>query len=561
MKKTSENLKSDNKTVYIIGHKNPDTDSGVSAVAYAELKHLLGFPNYVAARAGLFSPQTEYVFNRFEVPFPKYVPDVIPKVEYFMDPNCDTVHKEVSVWEAIGSMDRAKERVLLVTDDDGTYRALLHYNVFAQNVLTVMDPEQKTAFPTTIALIAHTLNAQPIVMKNEHDVFKASVRVGASTLETLHKKIKEHESEDIVVIVGDKDEIIEASIDAKVKLVILTSGHSLKKEFRAKAEANDVSVIISPYTTSASSMLIAYATPVSEMADYKTEPVHISDTIAKIRPLLQKSPARCLPVIDDNKKVIGLISEHGLLQEPNIELVLVDHNEIEQAVDGAENYRIREVIDHHRLGTLSTDYPITFIAKPIGSTSTLMANSFREHKVPLPKNIASILLCGILSDTLILQSATTTDIDRDTASYLSDITNLDIQTLGKEVLAAGSKVSGRSAKELVNQDMKEYSHGKLMYTVSQIEVSNTQEIIARKKEFLDELSSLRSSHKAVFSSLLVTDITQLSSLLFLQADEKFLQFVTFPKMDESIYILKDVVSRKKQLVPMMAEQMTMFAQG
>ena len=543
------------KTVYIIGHKNPDTDCGVAATAYARLKELLGQKNYVACRAGHFSPQTEYVVNRFKVPYPQYIPNVVPKVAYFMSGSCDAVGEDESVWDAISVMDRLESRVLPVVDEKGAYMAMLHYNIFAQNVLSVLDPEYKTVLPTSIALIAHTIHAQPVIVKNENAVFKASVLVGAASLETFSDTLSEHNSENAVVITGDREDIQSAAIDAGVKLLIITLGKPLKKELRERAEERGVSVIISPYATSPTAMLIPYAAPVSVMADADVPPVHPEDTVAKIRPLIQESPCRCLPVIDDDKKLVGLISEHDLLQEPGIELILVDHNEASQAVDGIEHYRIREVIDHHRLGTLSTDYPIMFISKPVGSTSTLITNLYREHKVPIPREIASILLCGILSDTLILQSTTTTDEDTEAANYLSDITGLDVKQLGKDVIAAGSRIKGRSAHDLVGQDMKEYVQGKINYTVSQIEVDDTKEIFERKNEFIEELEIEQRSRKALFSALLVTDITQLSSMLFLVGDDKFLSLVTFPRLEEHIYYLKDVVSRKKQLIPLMTEQL------
>ncbi len=544
----------EDKTVYVIGHKNPDTDSGVAAVAYARLKQLLGYTNYVAARAGHFAPQTEYVFNRFKVPYPKYISDLIPKVAYYMTGSCDTVQEDVSVWDAIGRMDESKSRVLPVVDKDGRYMSLLHYSVFAQNVLTVMNPEHKSAFPTSIALIMHTMNAQPLIVKNENDVFKASVLVGAASLDTFNQMLAEHQSESVIVIASDREDIQEASISGGVRLLIITSGSPLKKELRDKAEAKGVSVIISPYATSSTAMLIAYSTPVSVMADMDITPVRPEDSVAHARTLLQESPCRCLPVVDAGKKIVGILSEHDLLHEPNIELILVDHNEMQQAVEGVEHYRIQEVIDHHRLGTLSTAYPITFINKPVGSTSTLIANLYRENRVPLPVDIASLLLCGILSDTLILQSTTTTDVDRETAQYLSDITNLNVKQLGKDIITAGSHVEGRGAGELIHQDMKEYTQGRENYTVSQIEVGSTKEILDRKKEFLEELEIERRAHKAVFASLLVTDITQLSSILLFTCDQKFESFVTFPKLEDNVYYLKDVVSRKKQLIPLMTEQ-------
>ncbi len=540
--------------IYIIGHKNPDTDSGVSAAAYARLKQLMGFDNYVAARAGHFNPQTEYIFNKFKVPFPVYVPDLIPKTAFYMRDNTPVVNGDTPLWEAVGRMSSKDSKVLPVVDIDGKYKSMLHYNGFAHAIIKIMNPEKKNAISTSIDLIRRTLNAQPIIVQNENAVFKCTVMVGASEIETFRQMLEARKTENVVAIISNRREIQESCINAGIKLIVLTSGFVLDKDLRAAAEKNGVSVIISPYDTSSTAMLIGYSTPVSEMADTTVKAVKPFDTVSMIRPLLKNSTSRSLPVVDNKNRVVGLISESDLLHSPNIEVILVDHNELSQAVEGVENCKLLEVIDHHRVGSMSTNYPITFINKPVGATSTLIADLYRENKIPIPIDIASLLLCGILSDTLILQSTTTTDIDRETAEYLSNITNLDIQKLGTEIISAGSHIEGRKANEVISQDMKEYPAGKEIYTVSQIEVDNTEEILSRKQEFLDELLIERRSRKALFCALLVTDITRLNSLLFIDSDDRFLQSINFPKQSDGVYFLKDVVSRKKQLIPIISEQ-------
>lgn len=546
------------KSIYIFGHKNPDTDSAVSAVAYAKLKELQGKTNYIAARAGHFNPQTDYIFKKFNVAFPKYLPDLTPKVQYYMSDSFITVEGTDSVWFAINKLNSTNSRAISVVDKNGKYLSLLHYSIFAQKLLTILNPEQKINISTNINSIIKTMNAQPIVVHNGNETFKAGILVGGANDETFSKMLDEHSSENTIVITSDREKIYEMCIEKKVKLLIITSGFVLAKELKEKAQKNGVSVIFSPYDTSATVMMIAYSTPVSLMADPDVPAVHPEDSLSKIRKLLQNSPIRRLPVVDSTNKVIGMISEHDLTNEPNIDLVLVDHNELSQAVEGVENYKIQEIIDHHRIGTLSTTYPITFINKPVGSTSTLIATLYQESKIPIPKDIASLLLCGILSDTLILQSTTTTEIDRQIAGYLSNITDLEIQSLGKEILTAGSRIKGRTTSELIHQDMKEYNEEKGSFTVSQIEVGNLQEVLDRKHEFIQELEIERRGNKALFASLLVTDITQLSSVLLISADSKFLPFITFPKLEENAYFLKDVVSRKKQLIPLITEQIVNF---
>lgn len=548
------------KTVYIIGHKNPDTDAIVSAVGYARLKNLLGHPEYVAARAGHLNPQTSYIFEKFKVPRPEYIPDLIPKVKYFMQSEVETVTEEVSVWESIAKMEKSENRVMPIVDKNGKYLSLLHYSGFARGVLTILNPEKKHRFSTSINLIQKTLNAQPLYIAGDADKnFNASIHVASSSLKTFEKRLNAHASEDIVVIASDREDIHKMCIEHKVKLLITTSDCIVSKELKELAEKNGVSIIVSPYSTSPTSMLIAYSMPVKVMGDKDIKTVHINDSVAKIKDILKDAHCKYLPVVDDENKVIGMISEHDLLKEPNIEVILVDHNEITQAVEGVEHYTIQEVIDHHRIGAIPTKNPITFINRPVGSTATQIAGLYQEYKIPIPKDIAPLLLCGILSDTLILQSATTTDVDRDMAEYLSSISDLDYKELGNEILIAGSNVKGRSANELIHQDMKEYVEGKVSYTASQIEVGDPKEIMDRKDEFLSELALERRSRKALFSCLLVTDITKLSSVLLIDYDSKFEPFINWPKMEDNVYYLQDVVSRKKQLIPLVTEAVVNYS--
>ncbi len=546
------------KTVYIIGHKNPDTDAVVSAVGYARLKNLLGHPEYTAARAGHLNPQTRYIFEKFGLPKPEYIPDLIPKVKYFMQDNVETVQEDVSVWEAIGRMEKTEIRVMPVVDKNGKYLSLLHYSGFAKGVLTILNPEKKHSFTTSINLILKTLNAQPLIVNDGDKTFKASIHVGSSSAETFVKRLEAHSSENIIVIASDRDDIHKLCIEHKVKLLITTSGCVIDKELRELAEKNGVSVIVSPYSTSPTSMLIAYSMPVSVMGDKEIKTVSINDSVSKIKDILKDAFCKYLPVVDEENKVIGIISEHDLMKEPNIEVILVDHNEITQAVEGVEHYVIQEVIDHHRIGAIPTKNPITFINRPVGSTATQIAGLYKEYKIPIPKDIAPLLLCGILSDTLILQSATTTDVDRDMVEYLSGITDLDYKQLGNEILIAGSNIKGREASDLIHQDMKEYVEGKVSYTASQIEVGNPKEVMDRKADFMKELALERRAHKALFSCLLVTDITKLSSLLLIDYDSKFEPFISWPKMEDNVFYLQGVVSRKKQLIPLITEAVTNY---
>lgn len=546
-------------TTYVIGHKNPDTDSVVSAVAFAKLKNLLGENEYVPARAGKLNPQTEYIFERFNLPVPEYIQDLVPKVAYYMNDVSEiiSVNENDSLWNAVSLMQKNGTQVLPVVDSEGKYKSLVHYNVFAKEVLSILNPEHHISISTSVNLMLNSLKGKAITVSNENDVQKCLIVVGGASVESLSKTLDAHSNEKIIVITGDRDDLQNLCVEKKIHALIITAGKMPKDEIVAKAKANNVSILGSSFDNASTAILVSYSSPVSAVADNEILPIHNMDTLKKVKPLLQKSPSYSLPVIDDNDKLIGMISESDLLKDPNVQVSMVDHNEITQAVEGIENYTIREIIDHHRINAISTKSPMTFINRPVGSTATQIANMYRENKVELSKEIASILLCGVLSDTLILQSATTTDVDREVAEYLGKVSGLDIQAIGKDILSAGSKIGSRSAEEIINQDMKEFSenseNGKVTYTASQIEVEDPAELLARKKEFFAELELTRRSHNCLFSALLVTDIVKLTSVMLVASDEKFVPFITFPKQEENIYILKDVVSRKKQLIPMLTE--------
>lgn len=541
------------KRVYVIGHRNPDTDSVVSAAAYARLKRSQGDSACRAARAGKINPQTEYIFDRFGAEVPEFLPDLVPKAGYYLYDPVATVREDVPLWEALERMEREGLKVLPVVAADGTYRSLLHYNAFARYVLQKINPHKKSAIPTSIDLLLATLRAQPVVSFDTEEVRKSLILVAASDDASFRKHLEAEMPENALVIVGDRAEIQRHCIERKVRALVVTNGIALDKDLKDLAEKNRVSVMISPFDTSSTSLLIIYSTPVGVMGDEAVPAVRSSDPVRKIRGPLSQSASRCLPVTDDEGRVVGVLSEGDLIKDPNVEVIMVDHNEPTQAIEGIENYKIREVIDHHRLGNLSTRYPITFINKVVGATCTIITNLYREQRVPLDKATASILLCGILADTLVLQSATATDADREAAEYLSSITGLEIAALGRELVTAASRINESPAEELVKLDMKEYDEQGVAFSVSQIETETPEDLVARKDEILAELRAVRLAGKRLFSALMVTDVTELTSILFVEGHKSFTSLLAFPKLDEHVYVLTDIVSRKKQLLPLLAE--------
>ena len=541
------------RKIYVFGHKNPDTDASVSATAFAYLKNALGQNEYVAARSGQLNPQSDYIFKKFGVVPPVLIPDLEPKVAYYMHEGAVTVNESDSLWKAVSVMRESNFYALPVVDSENHYKALLSYTSFSKNVLENLNPNHHISLFTTAKLLCQTLNGKFYVENQISEIHRFKIISGATGFDSFSETLKSHISEKLVVVTGDREDVQLLCVENSICVLVISGGRVPSERVIEIAKKHGTTIIVSPFDTASTTMLLTYSVPSSAAGDHSVKPIHSNDLIAAVKKDIVSSQGRILPVVDDENRVIGMMSELDIHKEPNIAVALVDHNELTQAVDGIENYEITEIVDHHRIGPASTKLPITFINLPLGSTSTILAKLFHDNKIEIPPKIAGLLLSGILSDTLVLKSATTTIVDIETAAELAGIAGMNVKSLGEEIIKAGSRISGRTTEEILNQDMKEYKEGKISFTVSQIEVDGTEEIMRRKNEILAGLENARKSRSAVFSALLVTDITTLSSLFLVSGEKTFLPVLSFPSQEENVYFLKDVVSRKKQLIPMITE--------
>ena len=541
------------RKIYVFGHKNPDTDASVSATAFAYLKNAQGQNEYIAARAGQLNPQSDYIFKKFDVTPPLLIPDLQPKVAYYMHKGAVTVNENDSLWKAVSVMRESNFYALPVVDEENHFKALLSYTSFSKNLLENLNPNHHISFFTTAKLLCQTLDGKFLVENQTSEIHKFKIISGATSFDSFSETLESHLSEKLVVVTGDREDIQLLCVENSICVLVVSGGRVPSEKVVGRAKKHGTTIILSPFDTASATMLLTYSVPSSAAGDHSVKPIHANDFVSVVKKDILSSQGRILPVVDDENRVIGMMSELDIHKEPNIAVALVDHNELTQAVDGIENYEITEIVDHHRIGPASTKLPITFINLPLGSTSTILTKLFHDSQVKIPSKIAGLLLCGILSDTLGLKSATTTATDIETADKLAEIAGVNVKSLGEEIIKAGSRISGRTTEEIINQDMKEYKEGKSCFTVSQIEVDGTEEIMLRKDGILDGLEYARKKHSAMFSSLLVTDITTLSSLFLVSGENNFMPFLTFPRKENQVYFLKDVVSRKKQLIPMITE--------
>ncbi len=359
-----------------------------------------------------------------------------------------------------------------------------------------------------------------------------------------------------IALVENRASILDLCIRYRVRAIVLTSGLPLSKEMYRRASEAGISVLISPYDIASTVYLTLYSMPVSTMATGAIKAVKASDLVRDIHQAVQLSPSRSLPVADDAGKVIGIINERDLYKQPNVDVIMVDHNELSLGVEGLDQFRIIEIIDHHKLGNFPTHEPIDFINRVVGSTATIVACLYQEQKATLTPAIAGLLLSAIITDTLALQSPTATETDRTMAEYLSGLLNLEVADLAHDIFSHASRLTDLSTEKILSMDSKHYDEGGVPFAVAQIETGTSDELSGRIPELLEALRARCAAEKLFFSALMVTDITALNSVLLVAGDPRFIAKIPFPRMGgDNVFLCKGIMSRKKQLLPLLLEQL------
>lgn len=549
----SEHLR---KTI-VIGHRNPDTDSIVSAIAYAELKRQQGWLRCVPARAGRLTPQTEYILRRFGVEAPEFIPDMLPKVIHCMTEGAPiTVSADTALWDALALMDKHRLQAIPVVGKDGRYRAYLTHNTFTENIVHKADPHRKAIIPTSVSLLARTLRAQPLLTFDADTVVKSRLLVAGSTAATFEQALKTELPTNAIAIVENRASILNLCVDHKIRAIILANGQTLSKDIFQRAADARISVLISPYDIASTVYLTLYSMPVGSLSAAAVQAVRADDLVRDVLPAVQASPARSLPVVDAADCVVGVINERDLYRQPNVDVIMVDHNELSLAVEGLDQFRVVEIIDHHKLGNFPTHDPIDFINRTVGSTATVVACLYQERKATLTPAIAGLLLSAIITDTLALRSPTATDVDRDMAEYLAGLLNLEVADLAHDIFSHASRLTDLPTDRILGMDAKRYDELGVAFTVAQIETGTTDELRPRIPELLDALETQTKAQRLFFAALMVTDITALNSVLLVAGEPRFLAKIPFPRLGGgNVFLCKGIMSRKKQLLPLLLEQL------
>lgn len=540
--------------ILVIGHRNPDTDAICSAIGYAEYKRRTGMPDAVAARCGDINDRIDYVLKTFGVPPPKFVADVSPKVSDVMQRHILSVRPDSTAAEALRLMDEKKVRIIPVLDDTRVCRGLLSLFKLSKFLFPAVNLRSNQTYNSreilsSLSGLAKTLDGQLLVGVESEREEELILIIGAMGLETFTGRLEKYPLDKLCVIVGDRWDIQNVAIREGVRVVIVTGNIPLEPKTLEAAKKAGVSVITSPHDTATTASLCRAAVAVRHVLNEEFLCFREHSPLAAVREEATSSGYQVFPVLDAEGATVGILSKTDFLQHVNRRLILVDHNELSQAVQGADEVEIIEIIDHHRIGALATQQPILFRNEPVGSTCTIVADCFLRNNVEMPAEIAGLLLAGVVSDTLNLTSPTTTPRDREILRVLEQKAQVNAREFTEKLFASGSLLTLKPAPQAITTDCKEYKENGAAFSVAQIEEIGFDQFWKRKDELLEALEHFRARRAHLFSSLLVTDVTTQCSLLLVVGDEKFIKRIDYPRLEPGIYELRDVVSRKKQLLP------------
>ncbi len=538
-----------NRKTYVIGHRNPDTDSIASAIAYAELKKIQGQPNVQAAMAGEPNPQTRYILERLGINTPLFLADVHPKVRDILKRQPISASASMSLKQVLELFHRHTIRVLPVVDQNNAPVGLVSLLKLSEKYL-VAGTDRKRGVDTSLRSLAECLDGSFLAGSPADEVEHLHLFIGAMIEDSFSRRIEGYDPTTLLVMTGDRPSIQQAAIEKGVRILVITGGFSLNTELLAAAHTTGTIVLSTPHDTATAAWLARLSSPLACFVDPKFEKVGVAEPLEHLRLKLLHSGEPAVVAVEEDGSIAGVATKSSLLAPIPYALILVDHNELGQAVPGAESVDILEVIDHHKLGNAPTDQPITFMAAPVGSTCTLVATLYRERNILPDQKIAALLLAGIMSDTVILKSPTTTGRDKEIVTWLEEISGYDHAAFGKEIFSScsGFNAYGTSEKA-IRSDFKHFTVGETLFGVGQVEVVGFDEFYDLKDDLREALKRIKEQDRLTMAGLMITDIYTETSLFLVEGKNELAHVMGYPQLEPHLYELKGVMSRKKQMVP------------
>lgn len=542
-------------TILVFGHRNPDTDAICSALAYADLLQQTTRPTAIAACCGTPNKRTEYVLKCAKLPPPRIVMDVRPELADLCHRDSITASPGEVFYEVYQRMKDHDVRAIPIVDKDRKVVGVLTLLQLMDLIFRDdADPLKTRTVSTSLEKISNILGGRFQHSIDPTRLDELLVMVGAMSAGGFTERMQRFPASRLIVVCGDRPTIQLPAIEHGVRALVITGGYELSSGMVELAKSRGVAVIQSPHDTATTTMRIKSSQFIDSAVD--TEFVALNGKLPadEARTKLDKVNEPIFPVVNDANVLIGVLTKSDLIHPPKTKLILVDHNELSQAVKGAEDAEILEVLDHHRIGGgLKSTQPIRFINEPVGSTCTLVARQFRAAGLTPRSGIALCMASGIISDTLFLRSPTTTDIDRETLAWLAGLCEVDLEQYAKEFFEIGSALRNCTPAEIVREDCKEFTENNIRFSISQIEETGFDLFWDRKEELRTALEELAAKNRLHFAALLVTDVVRNGSLLLLSHESEAWDEINYPYLDRGLYELPDVVSRKKQLLPLIAQ--------
>ena len=549
-------MSTESKKVWVVGHKNPDTDSICAAISYAYLKNQSGDKKtYVAKRAGAVNEETRYVLERFGVEEPPLVSYAGAQIKDINIRKTAGVSNQISLKRAWELMKKLEVVTLPVTNQFGKLEGVIVTKDIATSYMDVLDNCVLSKARTQYKTIAETIDGE-VYAGNEHAHFvRGKVVIATSNPEYMADYIED----DDLVILGDREEAQMQAIRSNASCIIIGGGLEVAEEVKKLAEKRDCVIITTPFDTFSVARLINQSMPIKQyMTRRELVTFDIDDYVDDVKDVMSRVRHRDFPVLGSNGNYVGMISRRNLMNMQKKQIILVDHNEKSQAVDGIGEAEILEIIDHHRLGSLETVSPVYFRNQPLGCTSTIIYQMYQEQRVEIPKEIAGLLLSAIISDTLMFRSPTCTPLDKSVAKRLAEIADVDIEDHAKKMFRAGSDFKNKTTEEIFYQDFKIFHTEDCDSGVAQISAMSGEELEQIGEQLRPFLPQVLGEKRLNMVYVMLTDILEESSkIIFAGEDAGKILAHAFKKQEDADGIRLDgIISRKKQMIPTLMNEMS-----
>lgn len=534
-------------TVYITGHKNPDSDSICAALAYAEYKNKTGSDHYVPVRLGEINRETYFILAYFGVEPPEYIEDVRLQISDLNIDKIAPISSEITLKMAWNIMRMNNVKSIPVVDENETLNGIVSVSNVTESYMDVWDNMILGKSKVTVNNLLDTLTGQLLHLDKDRKHFYGKIYALSASPDEVNKTIEEGD----IVITGNRRDSLEGAVERKVSLIIITGSGDMDEDLLEKAKENRVTVINTPYDTYTTSRLISQSVPVNYVMTKENIMYFSSDDyIGDIRNTMAETRFRSYPVVSEENKVVGTISRFHLISGKKKKVILVDHNEKGQSVKGLNEAEILEIIDHHRVADVATSTPIFFRNEPVGSTSTIVANIFFENGIRPSKKTAGLLAAAIISDTLLFKSPTSTNVDRLVLQRLAQIADIDVEEFALEMFKYGTSLAGKSPQEILKQDFKVFTYDSSRIGVSQVYTMDSDTIDELKETIIETMEEMTEHEGFDLQLLIVTDIYREGSELIAVGKQKDVINKAFDvQMKENSVYIPGILSRKKQVIP------------